>query len=59
MVIISSSTMCIRGETGLKKNELANFNFGKYSINCFGGFDILQAKLYPMDEKYLFIMTEK
>ena len=33
VVIISSSTMCIRGETGLKKNKLANFNFGKYSMN--------------------------
>ena len=48
MVIISSSIS--EGETGLKKNELSKFNFGKYSVNCLGGFGILEAKLYPMDE---------
>ena len=47
VVIISSSIS--GGETGLKKNELAKFNFGKYCVNCLGGYDILEAKLYPMD----------
>ena len=51
MVIISNSIS--GGETGLKRNELAKFNIYKYSVNCFGGFGILEAKLYPMDEKYL------
>ena len=41
------------------KNELAKFNFGKYSVNCLGGFAILEAKLYPVDEKFLFIMSGK
>ena len=57
VVIISSSTS--EGETGLKKNELSKFNFRKYSVNCLGGFGILEAKLFPMDEKYLFIMSGK
>ena len=48
----------LRGQ-GLKKNELAKFNLGKYSVNCFGGFSILEAKLYPMDEKYSFIVSGK
>ena len=57
VIIISNS---ISGdETGLKKNELAKFNFGKYSANCLGGFAILEAKLYPMDETYLVIMSGK
>ena len=43
----------------MKKNEPAKFNFGKYSVNCLGGFGILEAKLYPMDEKYLLIMSGK
>ena len=53
VVIISNSIS--GGETGLKKNELAKFNFGtcKYPVNCLGEFGILEAKLYPMDEKYL------
>ena len=57
VVIILSSIS--GGETGLKKNEQAKFNFGKYSVNCLGGFGILEAKLYPRDEKYLFIMSGK
>ena len=57
VVIISNSIS--GGETGLKKNELAKFNLGKYSVNCLGGFDILEAKLYLMDEIYLFIMSGK
>ena len=57
MVIISNSIS--GGETRLKKNELTKFNFGKYSVNCLGGFGILEAKLYPMDEKYLFIKSGK
>ena len=44
---------------GLKKNELAKLNLDKYSVTCLGGFGILEAKLYPMDEKYLFIMSGK
>ena len=57
MVIISNS---ISGdEARLKKNEPAKFNFGNYSVNCLGGFGILEAKLYPMAEKYLFIMLGK
>jgi len=42
VVIISSSIS--KEETGLKKNELSKFNFGKYSLNCLGGFGILEAK---------------
>ena len=57
-VVIFSSSIS-GGKTGLKKNELANFPFGKYSVNCLGGFGILEAKLYPVDEKYLFIMSGK
>ena len=58
VAIISSSIS--GGKTGLKKNELAKLNFGKYSVNCLiGGFGILEAKLYPMDEEYLFIMPGK
>ena len=44
---------------GLKKNELAKLNLGKYFVTSLGGFGILEAKLYPMDEKYLFIMSGK
>mgnify|MGYP006964563866 CR=1 FL=1 len=57
VVIISTSIS--EGEAGLKKNELSKFNFGKYSVNWLGGFGILEAKLYPMAEKYLFIMSGK
>ena len=61
LVIISNSIS--RGETGLKKNELAKFNLGKYSMNCLGGFGILEFILSQivslMDDKYLFIMSGK
>ena len=57
VVIISNSIS--GGETGLNKNELAKFNLGKCSVNCLGRFGILEGKLYPMDQKYLFIMSGK
>ena len=53
VVIISNSIS--GGDTGLKKNEVGKFNLNKYFVHCFGGFGTLEAKLYPMDEKYLFI----
>ena len=57
VVIISSSIS--GGETGLKKNELAKFNSGKYSVNWFEWIWHLGSPLYPMDKKSLFIMSGK
>ena len=45
------------GDRGLKKNELAKSNFGRKSVNCFGEFGILEARLCPIEEKYSFIMS--
>lgn len=44
-------------ETGLKKKEQAEFTWGRYSGKCWNGCDILEAKLYPTEEKYLFIKS--
>ena len=48
------------GLTGLKKNEPGSLKSGKYSENCLGGggggLGILEARLCPIDEKYLFMI---
>ena len=54
VLIISFSIS--KGLTELKKNEPALLKFGRYSENCLGGLGILEAKLCPIDEKYLFII---
>ena len=52
MFIISFSIS--NGLTGLKKNEPGSLKSGRYSENCLGGLGILEARLCPIDEKYLF-----
>ena len=44
------------GLTGLKKNEPGSLKFGRYSENCLAELGILEARLYLIDEKYLFMI---
>ena len=54
VLIISFSIS--KGLTGLKKNESGSLRFGRYSENCLEGLGILEARLCPIDEKYLFMI---